>query len=46
MVTHNLIAERARQFFVDEQSLSLANHLDALQGGSPFPDYLYECGKF
>ncbi len=42
MVTHNLIAERARQWFLDSEQpgvggAMVARHLDALQGGAPFP---------
>ena len=42
MVTHNLIAQRARQWFQDEEdpgaaSTMIANHLASLQGGAPFP---------
>ncbi len=39
MVTHNLIAERARQWFSDSEKpgIVLSSHLDALQGGAPFP---------
>eukprot|EP00042_Codosiga_hollandica_P054489 m.738714 g.738714 ORF g.738714 m.738714 type:complete len:865 (+) comp58911_c0_seq1:2-2596(+) len=49
MTTHNVIANRARQWFLDAgwvlNATSLLNtHIDALQGGAPYPDYLYECG--
>jgi len=47
MVTHNLIAERAVEFYnaeFDSYNDLLAAYRDALQGGAPFPDYLYSCG--
>lgn len=40
MVTHNLIAERARMWFVDAEaphSRLVEQHLPSLQGGAPFP---------
>ncbi len=42
MVTHNLIAQRARQWFLNPEdptgSTAMLNaHIDALQGGAPFP---------
>ena len=42
MVTHNLIAERARQWFLDDEQpdiggAMITRHLDALQGGAPYP---------
>lgn len=49
--THNLVARRATEFerFTDaesEQAFKGLNRdrIDALQGGAPFPDYLYACG--
>lgn len=42
MVTHNLIAQRARQWFLDNEQpqiggAMISSHIDALQGGAPFP---------
>jgi hypothetical protein len=49
--THNVAARRATEFerFTDEQVEAAFRGLnkyrvDALQGGAPFPDYLYACG--
>eukprot|EP00854_Cymbomonas_tetramitiformis_P017079 gene17079-20300_t len=51
MTTHTLIAERARVKFytytdgnTTQYKRLLDKHEDALQGGAPFPDYLYTCG--
>jgi len=49
--THNVVARRATEFerFSDEETKEAFSGLnkyriDALQGGAPFPDYLYACG--
>ena len=51
MVTHNVIARRATEFerwSTEDRAAAFEglskDRVDALQGGSPFPDYLYACG--
>lgn len=54
MTSHNVAARRASQFeyfgpktsdFDPDSFYGLAEtRSDAIQGGSPFPDYLYACG--
>jgi hypothetical protein len=54
MTSHNVAARRASQFeyygpstadFNPDHFYGLADaRSDAIQGGSPFPDYLYACG--
>lgn len=54
MTSHNIAALRASQFeyFGPETTLFQSNNFyglakdryDAIQAGSPFPDYLYACG--
>lgn len=49
-VTHNLVAHRAAQHMfqfddMPEYGRILRENVDAMQGGAPFPDYLYSCGN-
>ena len=48
--THDLIAHRAGAYYYTDMfggkyDAIVSANLDAIQGGAPFPDYLYECGS-